>query len=367
MLDSDLLVSEGIKKLTPYVPGKPLEELEREFGIVGAVKMASNENPLGPSPKALEAIKNSLTNIHRYPDADCRLLKSRLSKTFGVPEDCIIPANGSNEIIELSLKAFLKPGDEVIVPEPSFSLYSKFTQAADAVPIRVALKDFSIDLKAMQKVIGPKTRMIFINNPNNPTGTIIKREAFEDFLQTLPETTITILDEAYGDFLNVNDSPQGVDYVAGPRWVITLRTFSKAYGLAGLRIGYGITSKELAQYLNKVRQPFNVNSLALVAACAALEDREHLLKTVQLVSEGLRFLYQELDRIGVKYIPSQSNFLMILVGKKCQRIYEALLRQGVIVRPLSSFGYHDYIRVTVGTAQENERFISTFKKTLDNA
>ena len=186
-------------------------------------------------------------------------------------------------------------------------------------------------------------------------------------MQTLPETTITILDEAYGDFLNVDDSPQGVDYVAGPRWVITLRTFSKAYGLAGLRIGYGITSKELAQYLNKVRQPFNVNSLALVAACAALEDREHLLKTVQLVSEGLRFLYQELDRIGVNYIPSQSNFLMILVGKNCQRVYESLLRQGVIVRPLSSFGYHDYIRVTVGTAQENERFISTFKKTLDNA
>jgi len=367
MLDSSLLVSTGIKKLTPYVPGKPLEELEREFGIVGAVKMASNENPLGPSPKALEAIRNSLTNIHRYPDADCRLLKSRLSKKFGVPEDCIIPANGSNEIIELSLKTFLKPGDEVIVPEPSFSLYSKLTQAADGVPIRVPLKNFSIDLKVMQKMIGPKTKMVFINNPNNPTGTIIKKEAFENFLQTIPETTIIILDEAYGEFLNVDDSPQGVDYVAGPRWIITLRTFSKAYGLAGLRIGYGITSKELTQYLNKVRQPFNVNSLALVAACAALEDREHLLKTVQLVSEGLRFLCQELDRIGVKYIPSQSNFLMILVGKNCQRVYESMLRQGVIVRPLSSFGYHDYIRVTVGTAQENERFIRTFKKTLDNA
>ena len=367
MLDSSLLVSEGIKKLTPYVPGKPLEELEREFGIVGAVKMASNENPLGPSPKALEAIRNSLTNIHRYPDADCRLLKSKLSKELGVPEDCIIPSNGSNEIIELSVKTFLKPGDEVIVPEPSFSLYSKFTQAADAVPIGVPLKDFSIDLKAIEKIVGPKTRMIFINNPNNPTGTVIKREAFEDFLQTLPETTITILDEAYGDFLNVDDSPQGADYVAGPRWVITLRTFSKAYGLAGLRIGYGIASKGLAQYLNKVRQPFNVNSLALVAACAALEDREHLLKTVQLVSEGLRFLYQALDRIGVKYIPSQSNFLMILVGKNCQRVYESLLQQGVIVRPLSSFGYHDYIRVTVGTAQENERFIRSLEKTLANA
>jgi histidinol-phosphate aminotransferase len=367
MLDSSLLVSEGIKKLTPYVPGKPLEELEREFGIVGAIKMASNENPLGPSPKALDAIRDSLTNIHRYPDADCRLLKSSLAKKLGVPEDCIIPSNGSNEIIELSLKTFLKPGDEVIVPEPSFSLYSKFTQAADAVPIRVALKNFSIDLEAIEKIAGPKTKMIFINNPNNPTGTIIKKEAFEKFLRTIPETTITILDEAYGDFLNVDDSPQGVDYVKGPRWVITLRTFSKAYGLAGLRIGYGIASKELTRYLNKVRQPFNVNSLALAAACAALEDEEHFRETLQLVSEGLRFLYRELDRLGLSYIPSQSNFLMILVGKNCQQIYEALLRQGVIVRPLSSFGYDDYIRVTVGTAQENERFIKCLEETLANA
>jgi len=367
MLDSSLLVSEGIKKLTPYVPGKPLEELEREFGIVGAIKMASNENPLGPSPKALDAIRDSLTNIHRYPDADCRLLKANLAKKLGVPEDCIIPSNGSNEIIELSLKTFLKPGDEVIVPEPSFSLYSKFTQAADAVPLRVALKDFSIDLEAIEKIAGPKTKMIFINNPNNPTGTIIKKEAFEKFLRTIPETTITILDEAYGDFLNVDDSPQGVDYVKAPRWVITLRTFSKAYGLAGLRIGYGIASKELTRYLNKVRQPFNVNSLALAAACAALEDEEHFRETLQLVSEGLRFLYRELDRLGLSYIPSQSNFLMILVGKNCQQIYEALLRQGVIVRPLSSFGYDDYIRVTVGTAQENERFIECLEKTLANA
>ena len=366
MLDASLLVSEGVKKITPYVPGKPLEELEQEYGIVGAIKMASNENPLGPSPKALEAIKNYLPSIHRYPDADCRLLKEKISKKIGVPQECILPANGSNEIIELSLKAFLKPGYEVIIPEPTFSLYAKFTQAIDGIPIRVPLKNFGIDLKAIKAKISPKTKIIFINNPNNPTGTIIKKEEFEDFLRSTSEETIIVLDEAYGEFVNDPDSPQGKNYLEGPRWIITLRTFSKAYGLAGLRIGYGLASKELTKYLNKIRQPFNVNSLAQVAACAALEDNEHLYKTLQIVSNGLKFLYQELEKLEIEYIPSQSNFLMIRVGENCSQIYEAMLREGVIVRPLSSFGYPEYIRVTVGTQQENKRFIDTFKKALQN-
>jgi histidinol-phosphate aminotransferase len=314
----------------------------------------------------LDAIKDILTNIHRYPDADCRLLKGKLSKTFGVPEACIVPSNGSNEIIELSLRTFLKPGDETIVPEPSFSLYSKLTLAADGHPVKVPLKDFTIDLEAIQRTITPKTRMIFINNPNNPTGTVIKKEEFESFLHSIPETAITIMDEAYGDFVNADESPRGADYIGGPRWIITLRTFSKAYGLAGLRIGYGIMSEELAHYLNKVRQPFNVNSLALAAACAALDDEEHLSKTLNLVSDGLRFLYTELDRMGISYIPSQSNYLMILLGEHCQRIYEALLHEGVIVRPLNSFGYDDHIRVTVGTPEENERFVKSLEKTLEN-
>ena len=366
MLDAGILVSEGIKQLTPYIPGKPLEELEREYGIAGAVKMASNENPLGPSPKALEALKNCLPTIHRYPDADCHLLKKMLSQKLGVPAECIIPANGSNEIIELSLRAFLKPGHEVIIPEPTFSLYSKFTQAMGGVPLKVPLKNFCIDLKAMQKNINPKTKIIFINNPNNPTGTTIKKGEFEEFLQHTPEEVIIVLDEAYGEFVNDTTSPKGKNYLEGPRWIITLRTFSKAYGLAGLRIGYGLASKDLIQYLNKIRQPFNVNSLAQVAACAALEDSEHLQKTLRVVSDGLSFLYQELDRLKVKYVPSQSNFLMIWVGKNCNQVYESMLRQGVIVRPLSSFGFHEYIRVSIGSRQENERFINTLEKILLN-
>lgn len=364
MLDVNFLVSDGIKQITPYVPGKPLEELEREYGIKDAIKMASNENPLGPSPKAVEAIKNSLISIHRYPDANSFLLKEKLSKKLGIPQECILPANGSNEIIELTLKAFLKPGYEVIIPEPTFSIYTKFTLALDGIPIKVPLKNFGTNLKAIEDKIDSKTRIIFINNPNNPTGTIVKKAEFEAFLKTMPENIIVVLDEAYGEFVEEPDFPQGRNYLSGPRWVITLRTFSKAYGLAGLRIGYGLASRELTHYLNKIRQPFNVNSLAHVAACAALEDDEHFEKTIRVVSEGRTYLYQELDRLGVTYIPTQSNFMMIQIGKDCHQVYESLLREGVIVRPLSSFGFPEYIRLSVGTYGENKRFINTFKKAL---
>ncbi|MFH0811659.1 MAG: histidinol-phosphate transaminase [Pseudomonadota bacterium] len=358
------LVSKGIKQITPYIPGKPLEELEREYGVLNAIKMASNENPLGPSPKAIEAIKNYLHSLHRYPDANCFLLKEMLSKKLGIPPACIVPANGSNEIIELSLKAFLRPDYEVIIPEPTFSLYAKFTQALDGIPVNVPLKDFGIDLEAVRKKIGPKTRIIFINNPNNPTGTIIKKREFEAFLYALPEDIVVIVDEAYGEFASDPDFPQGKQYLDGPRWIITLRTFSKAYGLAGLRIGYGLAPKELTHYLNKIRQPFNVNSLAQVAACAALTDDEHYQKTLSVVSTGRSYLYRELDQLNVQYIPTQANFLMVRVNQDCTQVYEAMLKQGVIIRPLSSFGYHDYIRVSVGTPEENERFITTFQKIL---
>ncbi|MBW1678775.1 MAG: histidinol-phosphate transaminase [Deltaproteobacteria bacterium] len=366
MLDANLLVSEGIKQITPYVPGKPLEELEREYGVVGAVKMASNENPLGPSPRAIKALKGCLSAIHQYPDANSHALKEMLSKKLGIPQNCIIFSNGSNEIIELALKAFLRPGYEVIIPEPTFSLYAKFTQAMDGIPVKVPLKNFRIDLNAINEKIGPKTRIIFINNPNNPTGTIITKGEFEDFLHSTPENTIIVLDEAYGEFINDPDSPQGKNYLEGPRWIITLKTFSKVYGLAGLRIGYGLASRELTQYLNKIRQPFNVNSLAQVAACAALEDNVHFQKTLSVVSEGLRYLYQELDRLKLDYVLTQANFLMIRVDKDCNQLYELMLKEGVIVRPLSSFGYHDYIRVSVGIPQANERFINALTKILKN-
>ena len=366
MISAESLVSEGVKQITPYVPGKPIEEIEKEYGVSGAIKMASNENPLGPSPKAIEAIKNCLNTLHRYPDANSFLLKEQLSKKLGIPQGCIIPSNGSNEILELLSKVFLRPGHEVIIPEPTFSLYAKFTQAMDGIPIRVPLKSFCIDLRTVLEKISPRTKIIFINNPNNPTGTIIKKEEFEEFINYIPENIIIVLDEAYAEFVETSDFPHGKNYLDAQRWIIVLRTFSKVYGLAGLRIGYGLAPQELTHYLNKVRQPFNVNSLAQVAALAALEDNEHFEKTLQIVSEGRQYLYQQLQNLGVKYITSQSNFIMIYLGEKCPRMYEFLLRMGIIVRPLTSFGFPEHIRLSIGKPEENKRFIDTLKKAFLN-
>jgi len=263
-------------------------------------------------------------------------------------------------------QSFLRPGHEVIIPEPTFSLYAKFTQAMDGAPIRVPLKNFSIDLRAVLEKISPRTKIIFINNPNNPTGTIVKKKEFEEFLKNIPAPIIVVLDEAYGEFVEEPDFPQGKNYLDAQHWIITLRTFSKVYGLAGLRIGYGLAPQELTHYLNKVRQPFNVNSFAQVAALAALDDNEHFEKTLQLISDGRKYVYQQLDRLSVKYIPSQSNFIMIHLGEKCPRVYDSLLRMGVIVRPLTSFGFPEYIRLSIGTHKENKRFIDTLKKALLN-
>ena len=364
MQDPKRLVHKGIQELTPYVPGKPLEELEREYGITGAIKMASNENPLGPSPKALEAIKNILSSLHRYPDAGAFELKQKLSKKFHYSTQSILPVNGSNEILELSMKAFLRPGEETLMPDPSFSLYAKFTSAMAGIPVKVPLKDFTVDLEGILKRVTPKTRIIFINNPNNPTGTAITKQAFSHFLESVPDDVIVILDEAYREFVTTPDSPRGEDYIDGPRWVVAMRTFSKAYGLAGLRIGYGLASPHIIQLLNKVRQPFNVNLPAQAAAVAALDDSDHFNKTLSTVSDGLTYFYHELGALGIPYIPSQANYFMIHVGTDCDGVYEAMLRQGVIIRPLTSFGYKDYIRISIGTPEENARCLAVLKEVL---
>lgn len=364
MKDPTRLVHKGIQQLTPYVPGKPIEELEREYGITGAIKMASNENPLGPSPKAVAAIKDTLASLHRYPDADAFDLKQKLTEKFGYPRESILPVNGSNEILELCMKAFLRSGEETLMPDPSFSLYAKFTSAMGGIPVKVPLNDFTVDLKAMQEQVTSKTRIIFINNPNNPTGTTITKESFDTLLKAIPEDVIVILDEAYREFVTTPDSPCGEHYIDSPRWVITMRTFSKAYGLAGLRIGYGLASPGIIQLLNKVRQPFNVNLPAQTAALAALDDDDHYHKTMTTVSDGLTYFYEELDKLDIPYIPTQANYFMVHVRKSCDDVYEAMLRQGVIIRPLTSFGYNDYIRITVGTPKENARCLAVLKDVL---
>ena len=359
-------IKKSIKNLIPYPPGKPMDELTREYGIKKVIKLASNENPLGPSPLALREIRKGLSQLHRYPDGSGYYLKEALSRRLGVKEGQILLGNGSNEIIELALKTFLSPGDEVISPSPSFLVYGTAVQAVGGKNLLVPLKRFVIDLKAMQDRLSPRTRVIIINNPNNPTGTIIKRKAWEKFLMSVPSEILILLDEAYIDFVEDPECPDGLEYLDSEKAILVLRTFSKAYGLAGLRLGYGLTRADLAEYMNRVRQPFNVNSLAQAGALGALKDREFYKKTRSLVKKEKRVLENGLRALGLNYIPSQANFLLIKVPRKAQELFEAMLHKGVIIRSMKSYGLEDYIRVNMGLPEENRFFLKALKEVLSD-
>ena len=353
-------VSENIKSLVPYPPGKPIEELERELGITGSIKLASNENPLGPSPKAVEAVSKALAGLHRYPDGSCYYLKEKLSAILAVPHEMITFGNGSNEIIELLVRAYLKPGDEAIMGNPSFAVYPIAVKAVGGVAVEVPLKDMKHDLKTMASKITGKTRIIFIANPNNPTGTMVSGEEFREFMKSVPEGVIVCMDEAYYEFVTATDFPDTLSYVKEGAPVLVLRTFSKIYGLAGLRVGYGVANAGIMDYMNRVRQPFNVNSLAQIAAMAALEDTAHIERTRQNNAEGLKFLLGELRANGFECVDTQANFFLVKVGDG-RGVYDALLRKGVIVRPMASYNLPEYIRITVGLPEENRRFLESFK------
>jgi histidinol-phosphate aminotransferase len=359
------LITDNIATLPAYPPGKPLEELEREYGITDSIKLASNENPLGPSPLALQAIAAHLSKLHRYPDSHAFYLKQRLSQHHGVNSEQLILGNGSDEILELIMQTFLRPGDEVLSATPSFLMYGLLTQGAGGIFRPVPLRDFRVDLKAITKAITARSKIIIINNPNNPTGTVIYRTEWEEFLQSLPAGIIVVLDEAYIDFVDTKEVPSGLDYLDEHRPLIGLRTFSKAYGLAGLRIGYGYGPSELIGYLDRMRSPFNVNLLAQVAALAALDDKAFLQKTRQVIGEGLAYLRNALDELGIKYIPTQANFLLIHVNCDSRELYERLLRQGVIIRAMDSYNLPGYIRVNAGLPEENHRFVQALKKALE--
>ncbi len=357
-------VPECIARLKPYVPGKPIEELEREYGISDSIKLASNENPIGPSPKALEAIMDALKNLHRYPDGNDYYLRKRLAEKLKVSFNQIVVGNGSNEIIELLVRTFLREGDEVIMPEPSFLMYEIMVQAGGGRPVKVALKERVLDLESMAESISSRTCMIFVNNPNNPTGTIVSRDDFEEFLQQVPPGVIVVMDEAYIEFVRDRTCPTGLDYLDGEKTVVTLRTFSKTYGLAGLRIGYGVMKENLADLMHRVRQPFNTNLLAQVGALAALDDDAFLDKTVNTVHKGLDFLYREVEKLGLRYFPTQTNFFLIDLERDAKSVFENMLRRGVIVRPMTAYGYPNYIRISVGLPEENQRFVETLKKVI---
>ncbi len=358
------LLKESIERIGTYQPGKPLEELQREYGITEAIKLASNENPLGPSPKAVEAVSAALGKINRYPDTHGFYLKEKLARKLRVTPENLCLGNGSDEIIQLIAQAFLMPGEEVVMGDPAFAFYQMVVTASDGREVMVPLKDFCYDLPAMAERITEKTKLIFINTPLNPTGTIISREAFETFLKRIPPDVVLVIDEAYSEYVRDTSYPNFLDYIEGEQKLIILRTFSKIYGLAGLRIGYGIADAFLIACLNKIKGPFNTNLLAQVAALAALDDEEHLNKTLATNQEGLAYFYRELEKMGLTYIPTQANFFLVRLGREASSVYESLLKEGVIVRVMAGYGLDEYLRISVGLPEENERCIQSLKKVL---
>ena len=357
-------VPDYILAIKPYVAGKPLEELEREYGIKDAIKLASNENPLGPSPLAVEAIGAAVSKLNRYPDGGGYEMTRCIAEKFNIAPESIVLGNGSDDIIALLACTLLSPGDEVVLPRPSFLFYEISLRSAGAVPVWVPLKSNAIDLAGIQQTITPKTRLVFLNVPFNPTGAIITRTDFDNFLSDIPPQVVVVMDEAYIEFVRDPDCVHSLDYIQSDRFIVGMRTFSKAYGLAGLRVGYGFMAPPLAELLNRVRQPFNVNSLAQVGAMAALKDDEFLQATTRLVHAELDFLYASLKNLGLEYMPSQANFLMINVGRSADDVFEQLLKRGVIVRSMSSYSYPEYIRVNIGLHAENVRFLQALEGVL---
>jgi histidinol-phosphate aminotransferase len=360
------LTRKGIKELIPYPPGKPIEELERELGITGSIKLASNENPLGPSPEAVKAVLEHVNGLNRYPDGSGYYLKSKLGVKFGLPLDQLIIGNGSNEIIELIIRTFLSVDDEVIQAFPTFLVYDKMVKGAGGKMISIPLANLKIDLDAVRKAVTPRTKIIFINNPNNPTGSILNKKELTNFFDALPGDILVVLDEAYIEFVNDPGVAQGIDLLPSFPLMVVLRTFSKLYGLAGLRIGYGFSSREVIDYMNRVRQPFNVNTLAQAAATAALDDETFVSRTLKLVKDGLSYLYDQLQEMGLETIPTETNFFLVKMPVPAKEVYEKMLREGVIIRAMDSYDLEQYIRVNVGLPEENERFIATLKKVLKN-
>jgi histidinol-phosphate aminotransferase len=358
------LANDHILGIAPYEPGKPIEELERELGIHDAIKLASNENPLPPADRVQKAILSALGTLNRYPDGSGFYLRQALAKKHGVSPEQIVLGNGSNELIELLVHAFMRPGDEAVVPHPSFVVYPMCVQAAGGIRVVVMLKDYRLDLEAMARAITPLTKLVFIANPNNPTATIVTADEVEQLMKRVPDRTIVVFDEAYIEFAMGPDFPDALAYMKEGRKAVVLRTFSKAASLAGLRVGYGVADADAVALLNRIRPPFNVNSLAQVAALAALDDESHVLECVRMIEAGRHFLYDEFKTLGIRYVPSRANFILVDVGRSAADIYHQLLRQGVIVRPMTSFGMETALRITIGTPEENRRLVKALRAVL---
>ena len=359
------LVADYIKALIPYVPGKPIEELERELGIKDSIKIASNENPLGPSPKAVESLQNVLGELHRYPDGNATTFKEKLSAKLGVTPDMIVTGNGSNEILELVPATFMRPGDHAIVSEHAFVVYDLSVDSRGYEKTVVPPgKDRGHDLKAMAAAVKDNTRILFIANPNNPTGTYNTKTQMNELLESIPDHVIVVIDEAYFEYVDKDDYSDGVELVKSGANVIATRTFSKIYGLAALRVGYGVMSAQMADYMNRVRQPFNTNLLAQIAAEAALDDDEFLNKVRDMNLKGMKYLEEQFTSMNIEYLPSVGNFILFKSPKDAKELYDQLLHKGVIIRPMGGYRLPKWLRATVGTIEENKRFIEALKELL---
>ena len=365
MVNAKDLALPSVAALAPYEPGKPIEELERELGITEPVKLASNENPIGPSPMAIEAIRKALPELNRYPDGASFALRRKIAARHGVDEDRIFPASGSVEVLHLLAFLFVRPGLNTVYSEHSFAIYPLATAAAGGEHKVVPTSDgYAHDLDAMAAAIDANTRIVFLGNPNNPTGTIYRNAEWQRFLARVPEQVVIVADEAYFEFVRDPDYPDSLNDHDDRRLIVTCRTFSKIFGLAGIRVGYAVARPDLIEMLNHVRQPFNVTSLAQVAVVAAMDDKEHIARTLEVNAEGMDYLEREFRRLGVAYVPSHANFLLADVGQG-GAVYDQLLRKGVIVRPMGGYGYPRHVRISVGLPAENRRLVSALAEVLN--
>jgi histidinol-phosphate aminotransferase len=368
--DPSKLAAPAVRTLAPYVPGKPLEELEREYGVRDAVKLASNENPLGPGPRALEAIAAAARELGLYPDGNGYSLRQALAARHGYPMEWITLGNGSNDILVLIAEAFLTPESEAIVSEYAFAIYGlaihatgATTRVASAFPWEHRMP-LGHDLDAMAKLVNERTRLIYVANPNNPTGTWVEAQALRKFISNVPEHTLVLVDEAYFEYVEQPGYASAVDWLPEHPNLVVTRTFSKAFGLAGLRVGYAVSHPAVADYLNRVRQPFNVNSIALEAAKAALQDQEHIQRSVALVRDGMQQVRAGLERLNLRYVPSAGNFLLVDCARPAGVVYEEMLRRGVIVRPMGGYSLPTCLRITIGTQDQNERMLEALAGSL---
>lgn len=367
MVEISKQTRKALENIKPYVPGKPIEEVQREFGLDDVIKLASNENPLGPSPKAKEALVSGIADVHIYPDGSHYHLKQDLARFHGLDPDYFIIGNGSDEVLKLLAETFINEGDEGIMADPSFSEYDFCVTLMGGKMVKVPVNNgLGLDLQAMAAAITDKTKLVFVCNPNNPTGTIVRGNELDDFLAKVPDHVIVVFDEAYFEYVEDEGYRSGLDYLKeGHQNVVVLRTFSKIYGLSGLRVGYGIAQPELINWISRTREPFNVNSLAQLGARAALTDDEFVATSREVNNKGKEYLYREFQARNISFVPTHTNFIFADVGVDCKEVFQSLLKQGVIIRTGDIFGYPTYIRVTIGTEEENKRFIAALDKTLE--